>query len=89
MRSRKPRLLVNRKVTAVLSETTETETRSSRGMPKHVLMLVSVYRLECGHSTSRTWKRNRPATEVGSRMKCETCTNAAVEQSTEAARASA
>lgn len=73
MASRKPRIIVYSKATAVLSEKTERRTVRHRGLA-----------LECGHSTSRTRPRNKPAPEVGKKLRCETCTKAAEREATRA-----
>jgi len=75
---------VNRKVVKVISEKTEAEVKRSRGMPKVVHKTAATYLLECGHTTTRRWARNRPVAECGHKLKCETCSS-----TTEATRASA
>lgn len=73
---RKPRVMVTRKVTAVLSESTVTKVVRSHGVPVERARLVSTYRLECGHTTTRDWPRNRPSTPVGGKLSCKACSEA-------------
>lgn len=77
---RKPRVLVTSPVVEVLSEETVTREKRSRGVPRKEYRLVSTYKLECGHTTTRDWPRNRPSTPVGGKLACETCSEAAKEE---------
>lgn len=64
---------MNRKIAAVISETTEARTVKRRAVPVVVHVLLGVYRLECGHTITRTRARNREAPAVGGKLKCHAC----------------